>query len=69
MEAFITFLILVAVVGVLVWVEHRDRTTQHKRDEVIRQLRKADSAVQREFLTTKRRMNDAAGQSWRNLFE
>lgn len=45
----------------------RQRAEQNKATEVRRNLHMADLQVQSEFHRARRAMNDAAGQSWRNL--
>lgn len=57
------FLITVAlIVGLVGRAGERSR-----RDRLRRELIEADRKVAREHGTAKRAMNDAAGQSWRNL--
>lgn len=65
MIAFVGFLILVtATLGVLASASRRSRTEQIRRD-----LLRADQQVHVEHRKARRAMNDAAGQSWRNLAE
>ena len=45
----------------------RDRAEQRKAAQLRRDLRLADLRVQSEFHRARRAMNDASGQSWRNL--
>ncbi|OUZ08151.1 hypothetical protein BHE97_14555 [Aeromicrobium sp. PE09-221] len=45
----------------------RKRTEQRRADQLRRDLRVADLRVQSDFHRARRAMNDAAGQSWRNL--
>ena len=45
----------------------RSRAEQRKAAQLRRDLHMADLRVQSEFHRARREMNDAAGQSWRNL--
>lgn len=45
----------------------RSRTGQRKAADLRRDLHVADLHVQSDFRRARRAMNDAAGQSWRNL--
>lgn len=45
----------------------RKRSEQRKADQLRRDLHVADLRVQSDFNRARRAMNDASGQSWRNL--
>ena len=55
--------------GAAAFAAHRDRLRAQRRSEDLlrQQLHVADQRVQSEFHRARRAMNDAAGQSWRNL--
>lgn len=66
------FILLLVGVALCYWLGgfHADVLEwRHQRrvDEVKSQLHRADRALEAEARRTRRAMNDAAGQSWRNL--
>lgn len=69
MEPIGLALLLIGGLGAAGVAAHRDRARaeQRKADEIRRDLHVADLRVQSEFQRARRAMNDAAGQSWRNL--
>ena len=66
MSPAVLILLGIVVLGGLAIVAER---RQKRRTRLLRELQKADGAVQREYGAARRAMNDAAGQSWRNRFE
>lgn len=63
--------LLLLILGLICWLGYRADVLgiQHQRrqEEVKRRLRRTSQVVDDEYYRTKRAMNDAAGQSWRNL--
>jgi sensor domain CHASE-containing protein len=62
----IAVLLILVVLGLVVgglWCDQLDKA------DVREHQKRAESAIDREANRTKRAMNDAAGQSWRNLVE
>lgn len=64
--AFIVVVLLVA--GFIAWALGLPSTPkQPNEDDVRAALFEGDARVQADYLQARRAMNDAAGQSWRNL--
>lgn len=63
--------LLVAIVMVLCLIDSRTGRARQQASpaRVRRELSSADQQINSEFRRTRRAMNDAAGQSWRNLAE
>lgn len=66
-----TGVVLLVILSIVCWLGYRADVLgirhQRRQDEVKRQLRRTSHALDDEYCRTKRAMNDAAGQSWRNL--
>lgn len=56
-------LLVLGLAAFALWCDHVDET------EVRKQQARAELSIDREAQRTKRAMNDAAGQSWRNLVD
>ena len=69
MEPIGLTLLLLGGLGAAATAARREhsRSQQHKEAELRRNLHVADLHVQSDFRRARRAMNDAAGQSWRNL--
>ncbi len=50
-----------------VWAERKERRRRRRAKSLRRKLYAADGQVNKDFHRARRAMNDAAGQSWRNL--
>jgi type II secretory pathway pseudopilin PulG len=62
----VLLLAVLAAIGFILWLAE---TQQHSEVESLRQRRQAERTVDNEFLRAKRDMNNASGQSWRNLVD
>ncbi|GAB6987870.1 hypothetical protein JCM10369A_43990 [Nocardioides pyridinolyticus] len=60
-------LLVLGAVASSLWAARRERRRYAKTVSVRRDLAIADQRVEREWRHARRAMNDAAGQSWRNL--
>lgn len=60
-------LVLLSAAGSALWTAHRERRRQSAEERLRRDLYEADLKVGRAFRQARQDMNDAAGQSWRNL--
>lgn len=73
MSLVIVLLVLAAAAGLTYWVVWLPQQRRVLRDRRVRGLRsemlRADAEVEADYRSTRRRMNDAAGQSWRNVAE
>lgn len=70
MTGVVVLVVLMAeclLVARLVSASRMARTRSSRRETVRTELRTADRRVETEFQRARRAMNDAAGQSWRNL--
>lgn len=61
------FLGLVAAAVLVLWLIDLDERRRSALDRVRDELFVADQEIESEFHQARRAMNDAAGQSWRNL--
>lgn len=55
--------------GVVIWQEHRARLYGRPRTaaDILARLQRADQQAAAAYEATRRAMNEAVGQSWRNL--
>lgn len=60
-------LLVVGAASSSLWIAHRERRRRSAELRLRRELLQADQRIAREFGQARRSMNDAAGQSWRNL--
>ncbi len=62
-----TLLITVLVVGTVAVLLWHGQCAAIRRQRLLAELHHADRAVEADYRQTRRAMNDAANQSWRNL--
>jgi hypothetical protein len=67
MEPIGLSLLVLGAAGSGLWAARRERRRQERETRLRRELTIADQRVAREFHDARRAMNNAAGQSWRNL--
>lgn len=66
MELIILALLILGCIGVVITLIRRERARTNEAT-LRRDLHEADLHIQSEFHQARHRMNESAGQSWRNL--
>lgn len=68
LTCFIVFVAVLVVAGFVGWVAGSPAPDTHLDEDAVRAaLLEGDGRIEGEHLRARRAMNDAAGQSWRNL--